>query len=193
MSLSQSQDDDNLILESSTPPIRRELSFRSDLINARKFKSDFELACFHSFMKSMLPPLLLSHVHPGFHVQYMPEVVEMIINFDGLRNIVLACGATRITKLGDSSEMGSAELSFYTRAVTEVNHALAKVDWNSEDTDDAVLMAVCFLYIHGVSPLNIIRASSSTEGFPCRKLTFRRCFPSTRTRTFASTLSVPFN
>lgn len=89
----------------------------------------------------------------------------MIINFDGLRNIVLACGATRINNLGESSEMGSAELRFYTRAVTEVNHALAKVDWNSEDTDDAVLMAVCFLYIHGVGPLIIMRASCLIEGF----------------------------
>lgn len=75
----------------------------------------------------------------------------MILEFDGLKNVALACGATRINALSESSEMRAAELSFYSLAITDVNHALLKVDWNSEETDDAVLLAVIFLYIHGVS------------------------------------------
>lgn len=99
----------------------------------------------------MLPQLILSSSHQGFHSQYVPELVDMIINFDGLKNIALACGATRINALSETSEMRAAELSFYSLALTDVNHALVKVDWNSEETDDAVLLAVIFLYIHGVS------------------------------------------
>jgi hypothetical protein len=145
------QDDDGST--SGRPPffVCREISVKSDLVNSQTFKSDLELDCFHKFMKCMLPPLILSSSHQGFHAQHMPELVEMIVDFDGLKNIALACGATRINALSESSELRVAELIFYSLAVTDVNHALVKVDWNSEETGDAVLLAVVFLYIHGVS------------------------------------------
>lgn len=123
-------------------------------------------------------------------MDHMPEVVEMIVEFDGLRNIVLACGATRMKALCENSEMGAIELGFYSRAVTDVNHALAKVDWNSEDTDDAVLMAVCFLYIHGVGLLNnTVHLSLTSARLRSEMLTVSRYFLSAQTRTFASTSS----
>lgn len=102
-------------------------------------------------MKDMLPILILSNSHPGFQAQHMPELWEMIVDFDGLKNVALACGATRITALSESPEVRATELNFYSAAVTQVNHALVKVDWNNEESDDAILMAVVFLYIHGVS------------------------------------------
>ncbi|KEF54492.1 uncharacterized protein A1O9_09659 [Exophiala aquamarina CBS 119918] len=145
-----SQGDDFLTLEKHPFFVCREISVWSDPISAQVFKSDLELACFQKFMKDMLPIVILSNSHAGFQAQHLPELVEMMVDFGGLKNIALACGATRIAALSEVPELSAAGLSFYAAAVTQVNHALVKVDWSNKESDDAILIAVIFLYIHGV-------------------------------------------
>lgn len=136
----------------ATTSICREIAFGTDLFNSGMFKSDLELDCFHQFVEGFLPLLILPSTHSGFRASYIPEVVEMMVNFEGFKNVALACGAARMYTLTGSSQMDNAGITYYTQAVSQVNQALSSIDFTKE-TSDAVLMTVIFLYIHGVSPL----------------------------------------
>jgi len=46
--------------------------------------------------------------------------------------------------------MNEAGILHYSRAISEVNRALSKIDWSQDKFNDAVLVAIIFLYIHGV-------------------------------------------
>ncbi|EXJ54324.1 hypothetical protein A1O7_09662 [Cladophialophora yegresii CBS 114405] len=114
------------------------------------FQSDLEVECFRHFVNGFLPLLLLSTSHPGFQSDLVPEVVEMLLGFDGLRNAVLACGASHMHHLTGSSQMNEAGIRYYARAVSSINRTLTRIDWSRDDFNDALLQAIILLYIHGV-------------------------------------------
>ncbi|KIX03953.1 uncharacterized protein Z518_07506 [Rhinocladiella mackenziei CBS 650.93] len=130
--------------------ICRELSINSDLFSGTIFKSDLEMDCFRQFVNGFLPLLILTNTHPGFKSEFIPEVVDMILQFDGLKDIALACGASRLHALSGRTEMNEAGIIYYSRAMSEVHQALNSIDWSREVFSDAVLMAIIFLYVHGV-------------------------------------------
>ncbi|KIW93364.1 uncharacterized protein Z519_05969 [Cladophialophora bantiana CBS 173.52] len=130
--------------------ICREISFNSDLFNSPVFKSDLEVDCFRHFLDGFLPLLILSNTHPGFQSQFIPEVVEMLLQFEGMRDIALACGASRMHLLTGNVQMNEVGIRYYARAVSEVNRSLSMIDWGRDDFNDALLVAIIFLYIHGV-------------------------------------------
>ncbi|KIW62814.1 hypothetical protein PV04_10945 [Phialophora macrospora] len=128
----------------------REIGFRSDLFSSTIFQSDLEVDCFRHFVNGFLPLLLLSTGHPGFQSELVPELVEMLLGFDGLRNALLACGASHLYFLSGNSQMNEAGLRYYARAVSGINRTLTRIDWSRDDFNDAVLQAIIFLYIHGI-------------------------------------------
>ncbi|OAL28862.1 hypothetical protein AYO20_09342 [Fonsecaea nubica] len=128
----------------------REISFNSDLFNSPMLKSDLEVACCRHFLDGFLPLLILSNTHPGFQSQLIPEMVGMLLQFEGMKDVALACGASRMHLLTGSAQMHEAGLRYYARAVSEVNRSLSKIDWGRDDFNDALLVAIIHLYIHGV-------------------------------------------
>jgi hypothetical protein len=130
----------------------REIGFRSDLFNSTTFQSDLEVDCFRHFVNGFLPLLLLSTSHPGFQSELVPEIVEMLLGFDGLRNAVLACGASHMHLRSGNSQMNEAGIRYYARAVSGINRTLTRIDWSRDDFNDALLQAIILLYIHGVRP-----------------------------------------
>jgi hypothetical protein len=129
----------------------REVSINTDLLNSNKFNSDLEVDCFRHFLDGFLPLLLLSSAHPGFRTTYIPEVVHMLLEFDGLRDIALACGASHLHASTANLRMHEAGIMYYSRAVSQVSRALDNIDWSRDGFNDAVLCCITFLYIHGVS------------------------------------------
>ena len=129
----------------------REVSINTDLFNSDKFTSDLEVDCFRHFLDEFLPLLLLSSAHPGFQSAYIPEVVHMSLEFDGLRDVALACGASHLHVSTANLQMHEAGIMYYSRAVSRVNRALGNIDWSRDRYNDAVLVCITFLYIHGVS------------------------------------------
>lgn len=103
------------------------------------------------FLDGFLPLLILSNAHPGFSSAYVPEVVDMLLQFDGLKDVAVACGASHMHLVTGSQRMNAAGIMYYSRAVAKVNQALNNIDWSRDDYNVAVLMAITFLYIHGVS------------------------------------------
>ena len=81
----------------------------------------------------------------------MPEVVQMLLQFQGMKSVVLACGASHMHLLTGSARLNEAGIKYYSSAVSEVNDALSRIDWDRDDFNDALLLAVIMLYIHGVS------------------------------------------
>ena len=53
--------------------------------------------------------------------------------------------------LTGASQLNEAGINYYSLAVSSVNRALNRIDWNRDDFNDALLLAVILLYIHGVS------------------------------------------
>ncbi|EXJ92957.1 hypothetical protein A1O3_01513 [Capronia epimyces CBS 606.96] len=74
----------------------------------------------------------------------------MLLQFDGLKYAVLACGASHTHLVTGSSQMNAAGIMYYSRAVSKVNQALTNIDWSRDDYNVAVLLAITFLYIHGI-------------------------------------------
>lgn len=129
----------------------REVSINTDLFNSDKFTSDLEVDCFRHFLEEFLPLLLLSSAHPGFQSAYIPEVVHMLLEFDGLRDVALACGASHLHVSTANLQMHEAGIMYYSRAVSKVNQVLGNIDWSRDRYNDAILICITFLYIHGVS------------------------------------------
>ncbi|EXJ91179.1 hypothetical protein A1O1_04288 [Capronia coronata CBS 617.96] len=132
----------------------REICFKTDLFNSAMFKSDLEVDCMRHFFDGFLPLLILSNAHPGFYSAYVPEVVDMLLQFDGLKDVALACGASHLHLATGSPQMNESGLVYYSRAVSKVNQALNKIDWSRDDYNVAVLLAITFLYIHGAFALH---------------------------------------
>jgi hypothetical protein len=168
--------------------ICREIAINSDLFNSDKFKSDLELDCFRHFIDGFLPLLLLSSAHPGFQSQYIPEVVDMLLQFDGLKDVALACGASHMHLVTGSSQMNEAGIKYYSRAVSHVNRALSNIDWSRDSFNDALLVCITFLYIHGVSsrlsrPVpstfrNVVSTNRDIFGDRCSQRVHTRISPS---------------
>ncbi len=78
----------------------------------------------------------------------------MLLEFQGMKSVVLACGASHLHLLTGSTEMNEAGIRYYSSAVSEVNGALSRIDWARDDFNDALLLAVIMLYIHGVSTVH---------------------------------------
>lgn len=74
----------------------------------------------------------------------------MLLHFRGLRNVMLACGASHMHRLTGSAKMKEAGIQHYSGTVLEVNRAIGAIDWARDDFNDALLLTVIFLYIHGV-------------------------------------------
>nr|XP_008731156.1 uncharacterized protein G647_08626 [Cladophialophora carrionii CBS 160.54]ETI20588.1 hypothetical protein G647_08626 [Cladophialophora carrionii CBS 160.54] len=74
----------------------------------------------------------------------------MLLGFDGLRNAILACGASHMHHLTGSSQLNEAGIRYYARAVSGINRTLTRIDWSRDDFNDALLQAIILLYIHGV-------------------------------------------
>ena len=133
----------------------REIAFKSDLFNATTFKSDLEVNLFRRYVEDLQPLLLLPTTHPGFTAQLVPEEVDMLLRFDGLRDIILALGASHTHHRHiENAQLSEASIKYYSRAVSGVTRALHNIDWNYDDFDDALLLAVILLYIHGARSLS---------------------------------------
>jgi hypothetical protein len=128
----------------------REICYNTDLLNSSILKSDLEVVSFQHFMDDFMPLLTLSNSHPGFQ-RLIPEMVDMALRFDGMKDIILACGASHMHLLTGNREMNEAGIRFYARAVSGVSRSLSRIDWSQDDFNDSLLLAIILLYIHGVS------------------------------------------
>jgi len=115
------------------------------------FRCNVETALYQHFFYEFYPRLILSGAHPAFHAVYVPEFVEMVFAFDGVRNVVLACAASHMDMIVESPWLHELSLTYYSRAVSDVNRALDGINSIGDRSCDALLTAIIFLYIRGVS------------------------------------------
>ncbi|KIW14423.1 hypothetical protein PV08_07206 [Exophiala spinifera] len=74
----------------------------------------------------------------------------MLLEFDGLKDIALACGAAHLHTATGNMQLQEAGFAYYSRATSQVSRALSNIDWSRDQYNDAVSMTVTFLYIHGL-------------------------------------------
>ena len=115
------------------------------------FRSDVEAVLYQHFFYALYPHLILSSAHPGFHTGYVLEFVDKVFFFDGLRHVVFACAASHMYLVSEKTQLHELSLTYYSRAVSDVNRALDGIDSIGDKSCDALLTAIIFLYIHGVS------------------------------------------
>lgn len=80
----------------------------------------------------------------------------MVMQFDGCKHVALACGASHLHLVTGNAQLNEAGIEYYSRAVSEVNRALSKIDWDNDEFNDALLTTIIFLYIHGVSVTRLL-------------------------------------
>ena len=122
----------------------------SNPVGCDTFASDLERDCFRHFL-IILPKLMLSSAHPGFLENLIPEIVQKVLIFDGLKNAAVACGAANLHLSTLSPQLNDFALSCYYRAVGQVSKTLPFVESSGSELYEAVQIATIFLYIHGVS------------------------------------------
>ena len=162
-----------------------EISFNSDIFNSPILKSDLEVDCFRHFVDGFMPLLTLSRTHPGFTSQLVPETVEMLLQFEGTKDVVLACGASHKGLVTGSAQMNEAGIRYYASAVAKVNRALNKIQWEHDDFNDALLYAIIMLYIHGVRFCPVLTAAAFCDHV-ANELCWTRCSMSVLIKISAS-------
>ncbi|RVX73689.1 hypothetical protein B0A52_02579 [Exophiala mesophila] len=115
--------------------------------------------CPSKFLARSLPVLIWSLLdvsnrilssHASFRAEYLPAITNMIPMFSGLKNVVLACGASHKQFHTGNADLYEAGLNFYSQAVSDVGQALHLVDWKRDGFEDSVLLTVVLLYVHGI-------------------------------------------
>lgn len=113
--------------------------------------SRIEYELLHHFFYQFLPGLLSSAWNKAHYMEYRNHLMELIMNFQGVKYAVLASCASNISMLTSNSRYQNIALGFYSHAVKDVNFALAEISSKNLTPSDALIVAVIYLYIHDVS------------------------------------------
>lgn len=94
--------------------------------------------------------LLLPNIMPGYKRECIVQLTKLVLHIDYVKYAALACSAcTRYMKTNDE-QCRKVSLSYYHRAVKEVNDSLSKVSATRQSIGDPLLMAVLSMSIQEV-------------------------------------------
>ncbi|KIW74046.1 hypothetical protein PV04_02114 [Phialophora macrospora] len=111
-------------------------------------RSEQELGLFNYYLDRFLRLVLLPRAHPGFYFSYRSEIAPLILHCDSVKFAILACCASNRFMFGKDVQFRENSLKYYSRAVKEVNQALAKLTSDHDCPGDPLLVTVQYLYIY---------------------------------------------
>jgi hypothetical protein len=136
--------------EKHSSTIREEMQFREIIPAFPSHRNNLEEWIFGHFFLVQQPRLILPTAHPGFIDAFVPKVMNLSYRFEGLRNAVLANGASHLFASTGNPNFLRLSLEYYSAAVYKVAQALKNMAEPECCSNDALLLAVIYLYMHGV-------------------------------------------
>lgn len=131
----------------------------------------------HHFLNHLLPRLLNCTWNKSHFVEYQGQIIDLVMNFEGVRYAVLASCASNKFILTCHSRYEDISLKFYSHAVKNVNLALDEMRSENSTPSDALLVSVIYLYIHDVSILSQTPSCSNTFPAVCDRSSGQPCYP----------------
>ncbi|KAF1847997.1 uncharacterized protein K460DRAFT_374944 [Cucurbitaria berberidis CBS 394.84] len=129
--------------------IETRLSLRSESASQGQATYGLEVAISRHFIDKYYGFLLLPGCHPVFHLGWIHEIQELMINEKSLRFSVLANAASHIHNINDSSSMQQLALHYYSEALRGLASTLARPKSSRLANHNGILMSVMLLYLHG--------------------------------------------
>ena len=114
----------------------------------QRLKNDMEPFLSRHFVKQYFDLLLNPDGHVDFHDDWITDIQRLMQNSKSLRNSVLANAASHMHWMDGLPQMQELALNYYGRSVKGLSDALSGTLIQNEN---ATLMSVMFLYLHGVS------------------------------------------
>lgn len=108
----------------------------------------------HFFVKQH-PWMLNIRSHPAFREAFTTKLVKLSSRFEGLRHGLVANAASHLYASDEHMPLHELSLAYYSSAIGKVSLALGKPTGCDKDFDDALFIAVVYLYIHGVSVIHL--------------------------------------
>ncbi|KAI5460586.1 hypothetical protein BGZ63DRAFT_473041 [Mariannaea sp. PMI_226] len=99
------------------------------------------------FISSYYRLLLLPNCHPRFYNGWLREMQDLMTHFQSLYYSVLACAASHLHFIDNSSRMNELALTYYSDAVGALSKFLSKE--SQLEQHNGLLMSVMMLYLHG--------------------------------------------
>lgn len=129
-----------------------EFFVRSNMLTAPLARSNMEGDLFRALLEAQQSWLVLPGAHPGFNHILIGKLVEHSAYFEGLKAILVANGASCLYSSTRHPSFYEISLTYYATGVSQVSSALSNTEHRSARLDDALLLSIMYLYIHGVSP-----------------------------------------
>lgn len=111
--------------------------------------------------------LLLPNCHPDYYWGWITDIQRLMVECKSLQYSVLACAASHLHYIDDSSQMQELALTYYSQALRGLSELLPKV--SQLENHNGLLMSVMLLYLHGV------RVLCSIAIFSAQLLTLSSC------------------
>ena len=127
------------------------LSLRSESAAHHVLSRDLESVITRHFVDKYYTLLLLPNCHPGYYWGWITDIQRLMVECKSLQYSVLACAASHLHYIDDSSQMQELALTYYSRALRGLSELLAKP--GQLESHNGLLMSVILLYLHGVRPL----------------------------------------
>lgn len=138
-------------LDPFTDP-RLDLSLSSQITHTM-ISLELEHSITNHFVEKYFSLLLLPGCHPSFHSDWLHDIQRLMATEKSLYYSALACAASHIHFIDDSSEMQQLALAYYCSGLQELSRLMANT--TRIEQHDGVLMSVMMLYLHGVSLSNL--------------------------------------
>lgn len=129
-----------------------EFFVQSNMLAAHLAHENMEGDLFRSLLEVHQSWLILPGAHPGFNQIWTAKLMELSGCFEGLKTAIIANGASRLYTSTQHSRFYELSLAYYAAAVSKVSSALQRTGYQTADFEDALLLAIIYMYIHGVGP-----------------------------------------
>ncbi|KAI1614225.1 hypothetical protein EDD37DRAFT_594913 [Exophiala viscosa] len=123
------------------------LSLLSESVAHRALSRDLEPVIARHFVDKYYDLLLLPNCHPDYYWGWISDIQRLMRECKSLQYSVLACAASHLHYIDDSSQMQELALTYYSHALRGLSELLAQP--GQLESHNGLLMSVILLYLHG--------------------------------------------
>ncbi|KAK4937832.1 hypothetical protein LTR10_021635 [Elasticomyces elasticus] len=145
--LNRDHDRDGVVATSPAIELESRLSLLSESAAHRALSRDLESVIARHFVDKYYCLLLLPNCHPDYSRGWITDIQRLMVECKSLQYSVLACAASHLHYIDDSSQMQELALTYYSHALRGLSELLAKP--GQLESHNGLLMSVMLLYLHG--------------------------------------------
>lgn len=125
------------------------ISMESESVAQERLRTDMEPFLSRHFMQQYFDLLLNPDSHNDFYDDWINDIKRLMQNSKSLQYSVLANAASHMHWIDKSPQMQELALGYYSRSIKGLSETLAGTIRTQDQ--NATLMSVMLLYLHGVS------------------------------------------